>query len=216
MGLGRKLAKFFGARSSSSPSPSGAKKKKDKKKKSAGTLSSTPQEGSVRNAAEALALDLEELSVSGAGSRRDRSNYGSSSHGGHGRERFYDEESAKSFGRQHGGKEMINLLTAAEAKTIPISGAFTVHSGERSGSFVRGENGEFVARGDGGTVMIGTSPSAVVNVHTPEFDGDAGSIGAAGERRRGSHNSLLLLEAQALQSQGVNGAKKYIPEVSSS
>lgn len=215
MGLGSKLAKLFGARNSSSSSPPRAKKK-DKKKKSAGTLSSsTPQEGSVRNAAEALALDLEELSVSGGGSRRDRSNYGSSSHGGHGRERFYDEESAKSFGRQHGGKEMINLLTAAEAKTIPISGGFTVHSGERSGSFVRGENGEFVARGDGGTVMLGTSPSAVVNVHTPEFDGDAGAIGAAGERRRGSHNSLLLLEAQALQS-GANGAKKYIPEVSSS
>lgn len=212
MGLGRKLAKFFGARSSSSPPRA---KKKDKKKKSAGTLSSTPQEGSVRNAAEALALDLEELSVSGAGSRRDRSNYGSSSHGGHGRERFYDEESAKSFGRQHGGKEMINLLTAAEAKMIPISGAFTVHSGERSGSFVRDENGDFVARGDSGTVMMGTSPSAVVNIHTPEFDGDAGAIGAAGERRRGSHNSLLLLEAHALQSQGANGAKKYIPEVSS-
>jgi hypothetical protein len=208
MGLGRKLLKFFGG---GSPRD-GRRWRKTKKSPAA---ESTPQEGSVRNAAEALALDMEELSVSGAGSRRDRSNYGSSSHGGHGRERFYDQESAKSFGRQHGGKEMINLLTAAEAKMIPITAAFTVHSGERSGSFVRDKNGEFVGRGESGTLMMGASPSAVVNVHTPEFDGDAGNIGAAGGRRRGSHNSLLLLEAQALQSHGVSGSKRYIPEVSS-
>ena len=135
-------------------------------------------------------------------SRSERSgNYGSSSHGGHGREMMYDADAAQTFGRQHGSTEVLSALTTEEARTIPAR-AITVHAGEKSESYVRGEDGELyemMACGRTRTrAHAPSSPRAVVTVHSSEVNEDAGSIGAAGRRYRGSFNSLLLLEAQEL------------------
>ncbi len=135
-------------------------------------------------------------------SRSERSgNYGSSSHGGHGREMMYDADAAQTFGRQHGSTEVLSALTTEEARTIPAR-AITVHAGEKSESYVRGADGELyemMACGRTRTrAHAPSSPRAVVTVHSSEVNEDAGSIGAAGRRYRGSFNSLLLLEAQEL------------------
>ena len=135
-------------------------------------------------------------------SRSERSgNYGSSSHGGHGREMMYDADEARTFGRQHGSTEVLSALTTEEARTIPAR-AIAVHAGEKSESYVRGEDGELyemMACGRTRTrAHAPSSPRAVVTVHSSEVNEDAGSIGAAGRRYRGSFNSLLLLEAQEL------------------
>jgi hypothetical protein len=135
-------------------------------------------------------------------SRSERSgNYGSSSHGGHGREMMYDADAAQTFGRQHGSTEVLSMLTTEEARTIPAR-AITVHAGEKSESYVRGADGELyemMACGKTRTrAHAPSSPRAVVTVHSSEVNEDAGSIGAAGRRYRGSFNSLLLLEAQEL------------------
>ena len=128
-------------------------------------------------------------------------NYGSSSHGGHGREMMYDADAAQTFGRQHGSTEVLSALTTEEARTIPAR-AITVHAGEKSESYVRGADGELyemMACGRTRTrAHAPSSPRAVVTVHSSEVNEDAGSIGAAGRRYRGSFNSLLLLEAQEL------------------
>ena len=128
-------------------------------------------------------------------------NYGSSSHGGHGREMMYDADAAQTFGRQHGSTEVLSALTTEEARTIPAR-AITVHAGEKSESYVRGADGELyemMACGKTRTrAHAPSSPRAVVTVHSSEVNEDAGSIGAAGRRYRGSFNSLLLLEAQEL------------------
>jgi len=153
---------------------------------------------SVRGGRDASGRDM---SVRGASLR----DYGSSSHGGHGRERMYDDDSAKTFGRQHGSEEALTLLAGSEALTIP-AGKVSVHVGERSESYVRGEDGGFYEEVPG---QLGTSlpramslPKALVVVHSAEVDGDAGAMGASGRRSRGSFNSLLLLEAQELAHQG--------------
>jgi hypothetical protein len=135
-------------------------------------------------------------------SRSERSgNYGSSSHGGHGREMMYDADEARTFGRQHGSTEVLSALTTEEARTIPAR-AIAVHAGEKSESYVRGEDGELyemMACGRTRTrAHAPSSPRAVVTVHSSEVNEDAGAIGAAGRRYRGSFNSLLLLEAQEL------------------
>ena len=135
-------------------------------------------------------------------SRSERSgNYGSSSHGGHGREMMYDADEARTFGRQHGSTEVLSALTTEEARTIPAR-EIAVHAGEKSESYVRGEDGELyemMACGRTRTrAHAPSSPRAVVTVHSSEVNEDAGSIGAAGRRYRGSFNSLLLLEAQEL------------------
>ena len=127
-------------------------------------------------------------------------NYGSSSHGGHGRERMYDACEAKTFGRQHGSEDALTSLTGAEAREIPVA-AFSVHAGDTSETYVRGPDGEFLeAKGDGSFPRCPSSPRTVVTVHSAEVEGDSGCIGTAGQRRRGSFNSLLLLEAQQLSS----------------
>ena len=135
-------------------------------------------------------------------SRSERSgNYGSSSHGGHGREMMYDADAAQTFGRQHGSTEVLSALTTEEARTIPAR-AITVHAGEKSESYVRGADGELYEMMECGRTRTRahapSSPRAVVTVHSSEVNEDAGSIGAAGRRYRGSFNSLLLLEAQEL------------------
>ena len=135
-------------------------------------------------------------------SRSERSgNYGSSSHGGHGREMMYDADAARTFGRQHGSTEVLSAMTTEEARTIPAR-AITVHAGEKSESYVRGADGELYEMMACGRTRTGarapSSPRAVVTVHSSEVNEDAGSIGAAGRRYRGSFNSLLLLEAQEL------------------
>ena len=135
-------------------------------------------------------------------SRSERSgNYGSSSHGGHGREMMYDADEARTFGRQHGSTEVLSALTTEEARTIPAR-AIAVHAGEKSESYVRGEDVELyemMACGRTRTrAHAPSSPRAVVTVHSSEVNEDAGAIGAAGRRYRGSFNSLLLLEAQEL------------------
>ena len=145
--------------------------------------------------------------ASASGRARDAStsersgNYGSSSHGGHGREMMYDADEARTFGRQHGSTEVLSALTTEEARTIPAR-AIAVHAGEKSESYVRGEDGELyemMACGRTRTrAHAPSSPRAVVTVHSSEVNEDAGAIGAAGRRYRGSFNSLLLLEAQEL------------------
>jgi len=165
-------------------------------------------EASVRSAREASASgrsrDGEWSSRSGG-----KFNYGSSSHGGHGRERMYDPDGAQTFGRQHGSEDALTLLTGAEAREIPVV-AFSVHTGNKSESYVRGPDGEFLeAKGDGsfhrGLSSIATSPRTVVTVHSAEVEGDSACIGTAGQRRRGSFNSLLLLEAQQLSVGNLDG-----------
>ena len=149
--------------------------------------------------------DGDEASASGRARDASRSgrtgNYGSSSHGGHGREMMYDPDAAQTFGRQHGSAEGLSALTTEEARTIPVA-AFTVHAGDKSESYVRGKDGEFYEMLGCGTprsrAHVASSPRAVVTVHSSEVNEDAGSIGAAGRRYRGSFNSLLLLEAQEL------------------
>lgn len=144
--------------------------------------------------------DGAEGDASASGSGRS-GNYGSSSHGGHGREMMYDADAAQTFGRQHGSTEVLSALTTEEARRIPAR-AITVHAGEKSESYVRGADGELyemMACGRTRTrAHAPSSPRAVVTVHSSEVNEDAGSIGAAGRRYRGSFNSLLLLEAQEL------------------
>ena len=156
---------------------------------------------SVRGGLDASVRSGRDASVR-SGRERD---YGSSSHGGHGRERMYDDDSAKTFGRQHGSEEALTLLAGSEAMTIPAA-KISVHIGERSESYVRGEDGAFYEETAG---PLGSSlpramsiPKAVVTVHSAEVEGDAGAVGASGRRNRGSFNSLLLLEAQTLAAQG--------------
>ena len=137
--------------------------------------------------------------------RGERADFGSSSHGRHGRDREDDDDDAvafaggRSFGRQHGSHGALTVLAEAEAQSIPIRDGFSVHAGEYSGSYVRGADGAFV-RADGGGASAGTSGSPrVVVVHSADVDADAGSIGCAGRRNhRGSFNSLIMLEANAL------------------
>ena len=147
-------------------------------------------------------------------SRSERSgNYGSSSHGGHGREMMYDADEARTFGRQHGSTEVLSALTTEEARTIPAR-AIAVHAGEKSESYVRGEDGELyemMACGRTRTrAHAPSSPRAVVTVHSSEVNEDAGAIGAAGRRYRGSFNSLLLLEAQELSTGRASTASERV------
>ncbi|OUS47121.1 hypothetical protein BE221DRAFT_191664 [Ostreococcus tauri] len=167
--------------------------------------------GSFARARDASGRDGSGRDVSGRGGRFD---YGSSSHGGHGRERMYDADASKTFGRQHGSEEALCVLAGSEAMSIP-AGKVTVHVGERSESYVRGEDGAFYDESHtfsgsvpGSPVFTRASslPKAVVMVHSEDVDVDSGKMGAAGQRNRGSCNSLLLLEAQALSA----GEAQYI------
>lgn len=167
------------------------------------------RELSVRGGREPSVRGGRELSARGGREHGARGSevrdYGSSAHGGHGRERMYDDDSAKTFGRQHGSEEALTFLAGSEALTIPAA-KVSVHIGERSESYVRGQDGEFYeeAAGPLGSSLprAMSSPKAVVTVHSAEVEGDSGAVGASGRRNRGSFNSLLLLEAQELAVQG--------------
>lgn len=129
--------------------------------------------------------------------RSPRVDFGSSSHGRHGRERADDDGFGRSFGRQHGSSEMLNILAEHEAQSIPIRNGFSVHAGEYSGSYVRAADGSFVPKYPSGSPRVSSSPRVVV-VHSAVVDFDSGSIGLAGRRNRGSFNSLIMLEANDL------------------